>query len=456
MGFPKGLLWGVAAAAYQIEGAWNEDGKGPSVWDIFCHKGGTIWSNHTGDVACDHYHRYKEDVALMKDIGARAYRLSIAWPRVLPDGIGRVNRRGLEFYDRLVDELLQAGIAPMVTLFHWDYPQELFCRGGWLSPDSSDWFAEYAKVVVRKLGDRVQYWVTLNEPQCIAVLAHQDGSHAPGLKLGLAELLRVAHNLLLAHGKAVQTIRAFSKKGRVGFAPVGSIGFPATNNPEDVEAARRWTFTITGKNLWGNTWWADPALWGRYPEDGLKLFGGDMPPVSPRDMKTICQPLDFYAVNIYQGAKVRAGKDGDPELVPPHVGHPLTLFAWRLMPEALYWGPRFLHERYKLPIMITENGMSNVDWVASDGRVHDPQRVDFLTRYLRELLRACRDGVDIRGYFHWSILDNFEWAEGYKQRFGLVYVDYPTQKRIPKDSAHWYQQIIATNGAILERKQRTE
>ncbi len=452
MSFPTDFAWGAAAASYQIEGAAHEDGRGLSVWDMFCQKEGIIWSGQSGDVACDHYHRYKDDVSLMKEIGLRAYRPSISWPRVIPQGTGAINPKGLEFYDKLIDELLDAGIQPYVTLFHWDYPYELYRRGGWLNQDSSDWFAEYVKVVVEKISDRVKYWITLNEPQCFIGLGHQFGIHAPGDKLESAELLTAAHNTLLAHGKAVQTIRTHSKvECQIGLAPVGVVNIPATDSPEDIEAARQAMFSITNKNLWNNTWWTDPVFFGQYPEDGLKLFNSDAPPIRDGDMKTICQPLDFFGVNIYIGQTTRAGKDNQPESVPLPAGYAMTAYRWPITPEALYWGPRFYWERYKLPVIITENGLSNVDWVSLDSKVHDPQRIDFLDRHLLELQRALKDGVDIRGYFHWSILDNFEWTSGYKERFGLVYVDYPTQKRILKDSAHWYKEVIASDGAILDR-----
>jgi len=460
MSFPKGFIWGVATASYQIEGAAGEDGKGPSIWDMFCQKEGAIWKGQSGDIACDHYHRYKEDVALMKQIGVGAYRFSISWPRVIPQGTGTINLKGLDFYDKLIDELLAAGITPYVTLFHWDYPYELYCRGGWLSQDSSDWFAEYTKVIVEKFSDRVKHWMTLNEPQVFIGLGHQSGLFPPGYQLRFAEVLTATHNVLLAHGKAVQTIRAHSKtKCQVGLAPVGIVSIPATDSPEDIEAARQTMFSVTSKdetlfsvpskNVWNNTWWLDPIFYGRYPKDGLELFGGDVPLIRDKDMETICQPLDFFGVNIYQGQTVRANKDGQPEIVPKPDGFPITAYDWPITPEALYWGPRYFWERYKLPIIITENGISNADWVALDGKIHDPQRIDFLNRYLLQLQKACEDGVEVSGYFQWSLMDNFEWVSGYKPRFGLVYVDYPTQERIPKDSAYWYKEVIASNGAVL-------
>jgi len=451
MSFPKDFVWGVSAASYQIEGAAYEDGRGLSVWDMLCRKPGAVWEGHSGDLACDHYHRYKEDVGLMKSIGVKAYRLSISWPRVIPGGTGTVNAQGLDFYDKLINELLAAGITPYVTLFHWDYPYALYCQGGWLNPCSPDWFAEYTQVIVDKLSDRVRHWMTLNEPQCFIGLGHYEGTHAPGDKLGLTEILRAAHHVLLAHGKSVQVIRARSKTaGQVGYAPVGVTKIPATNSAADVEAARQAMFSIGPDNVtWNNTWWMDPIFLGHYPEDGLTFYGKQVPTLRPGDLETIHQPLDFFGVNIYHGEFIRAGQNGAPEFVPFSVGYDKTAYDWSVAPSALYWGPKFFHDRYRLPIIVTENGLSNTDWVALDGKVHDPQRIDFLSRYLLELQRAIKDGVDARGYFQWSILDNFEWAEGYKQRFGLIYVDYSTQKRILKDSAYWYRDLIASNGSLL-------
>lgn len=448
--FPEGFTWGAAAASYQIEGGWNEDGKGLSVWDMFTRQKGRVWEEHSGNIACDHYHRYQQDVALMRQIGLDAYRMSISWPRVLPSGLGRVNEAGFAFYDRLVDELLENGIRPWVTLFHWDFPHELFLRGGWLNPDSPKWFAEYTATVVDRLSDRVSHWMTLNEPQCFVGLGHLAGEHAPGLKLGMHEVLLATHHVLLAHGMGVQTIRAHAKsKPVVGWAPVGSFYYPVTESPEDIEAARITTFNVYAGSVWNNAWFADPVVFGHYPEDGLKVYGSAVPKVKSSDFDTICQPLDFYGSNTYSGVPVQAGSDGKPVAVSHLPGHPHTHFLWRQTPEVLYWGPKFLAERYKLPIVLTENGMSNCDWVALDGRVHDGARIDFLNRYLLALQRAVREGVDVRGYFQWSILDNFEWAEGYKHRFGLIHVDFETQARTLKDSAYWYRDVIRSNGASL-------
>ncbi|MFH1568891.1 MAG: GH1 family beta-glucosidase [Gemmatimonadota bacterium] len=450
MTFPSDFVWGAAAASYQVEGAACEDGKGLSVWDTMCRWPGKVWQGQTGAVSCDHYHRYEEDAGLMGEIGLKAYRLSVSWPRVLPAGVGAANEKGLAFYDRLIDALLARGVDPWVTLFHWDYPHALYARGGWLSPDSPAWFAEYAGVIVDRLSDRVTHWMTQNEPQCYLGLGHQTGIHAPGVQWPFEDVLRATHHSLLAHGRAVQVIRARARRApQVGAAPVGVVKMPATASAEDVEAARRRMFAIAERDCWNNTWFADPMILGKYPEDGLALFGEQLPPVGSGDLESICQPLDFYGVNVYHGETVRAVGNGC-ETVPLPEGHALTAMEWPVTPAALYWGPRFLYERYGLPIAVTENGMANCDWVQCDGRVRDPQRIDFLCRYLRELGRAIADGVPGIAYFTWSILDNFEWSFGYKRRFGLIYVDYPSGKRILKDSARWYGQVIASNGASLE------
>lgn len=450
MKFPKHFLWGAAAASYQVEGAAYADGKGLSIWDMMCRQPGKIWEDNTGDVTCDHYHHFREDARLMGQLGLQAYRFSISWPRVIPEGTGTVNAKGLDFYDRLVDALLANKVQPWATLFHWDYPYELFCRGGWLNRDSADWFADYTGVIVDRLGDRVQNWMTQNEPQCYIGAGHHAGDHAPGLKMGVAEIVRMIHHSLLAHGKAVQTIHAQARiKPRVGAAPVGVVYIPASTSRADIAAARQAMFRIDKDNItWNNSWYIDPMILGRYPEDGLKLFGAKLAAVRPGDMETICQPLDFYGANIYVGQTVRAVRSGW-ETVKSAEGQALTTMPWPITPACLYWGARFFYERYKLPIVITENGMANCDWIHADGKVHDPQRIDYLRRHLRELGRAIRDGVPVLGYMQWSIMDNFEWQMGYKQRFGLVYVDYATGKRIPKDSAHWYKKVIACNGRNL-------
>ena len=454
MQFPEGFRWGVASSAYQIEGAAAEDGRGPSIWDAFCQRDGAVFSGHSGDVACDHYHRYASDIELMQALGVNAYRFSIAWSRVLPDGVGEINRPGLAFYDRLVDTLLAANIAPFVTLYHWDLPLALDERGGWLNRDSAAWFAEYAHAVVERLSDRVQYWMTFNEVQVFLNHGYRDGIHAPGEQRPMREVLTAGHNVLRAHGQATRVIRAHSKTHdpQVGFAPVGVAYMPASDAPGDVEAARLATAGVTADDVFNNAWWLDPLFHGHYPEVGVETYGADCPQAAGGDFAEMQAPPDFLGLNIYFGQPVRAGDNGRAEEVPFPPGHPTSpMDEFTLSPSSLYWGPKLIGERYGVPIYITENGTSSRDRVFLDGHVHDVQRIDYLTRYLTELRRAVADGVDVRGYFHWSIMDNFEWALGYKERFGLHYVDFTTLERTPKDSARWYRDVIATNGARLDQ-----
>jgi len=418
---------------------------------VFSHKPGATFMGHTGDLACDHYNRYREDTSLMAQIGLNAYRFSVSWPRVLPEGTGRVNEAGLAFYERLVDALLGAGIQPWLTLFHWDYPQALYCRGGWLNRESPDWFADYARVIVDRLSDRVKHWITINEPQIFLGPDHGDACGAPGMRPTTGERLITAHHALMGHGRAARVIRDLARmKPQVGWAPIGRTKTPATGSPADIEAARALTLSVSTRDFWNNTWFADPVCLGRYPEDGIRLYGQPMSFVRPGDMEVIRQPLDFYGVNVYDAELVQAASDGHaPRIVARGPGHPQTAIRWFIDPESLYWGPRFLYERYRVPLVITENGMSGIDWVSLDGKVHDPQRIDYTHRYLLSLRRAIADGTDVRGYFHWSIMDNCEWQQGYKERFGLIHVDFETQKRTLKDSAHWYSRVIASNGASL-------
>ena len=451
MAFPKDFLWGAAAASYQIEGAYQADGRGLSIWDVFSHTPGKTWNGHTGDVACDHYHRYAEDAALMQQIGLQAYRFSIAWPRVLPQGTGRANEAGLAFYDRLVDTLLAANIQPYATLYHWDLPYELYLRGGWSNRQIGEWFAEYAELVGRRLGDRLKNWMTFNEPGVFVVSGHQIGGHAPGERRISYDLVRMVQNVQRAHGLAVQALRAVVPRAQVGIVMDAGRGVsvPYTETPADIAAARENFFATPPDDFWSSAAWLDPLVHGSYPEEALRLWESALPATWQADLATIQQPLDFLGINIYFGHYVRAGADGQPEIVPFSTDHPRTMFYWPVMPEALDWGTRFFYERYKLPIYITENGLASMDWVGLDGAVHDPNRIDFLTRYLRGLRRASEAGADVRGYFQWSILDNYEWAEGYKLRFGLVYVNFDTQERILKDSARWYSEVIRSNGANL-------
>jgi len=452
MSFKKDFVWGAATASYQIEGAALEDGKGLSVWDVLSHKDGFVLDNNNGDVACDHYHRFREDVQLMKKMGLKAYRFSISWPRVLPEGIGRVNEKGLDFYDKLVDELVANGIEPYVTLFHWDYPNALFMRGGFLNPDSPDWFAEYAKVIVDRLSDRVTHWMTLNEPQCHATLGYIVGTHAPGLKMDHAYTMQLIHNMLLSHGKAVQVIRSYAKKTPIiGYAPVLGYVAPKTNSKEDIALAKQYMFSCQPEEFgFSEPWWNKPIYEGAYPEDGLKLYEQWLPKIGQNDMNIIHQPLDFFGFNFYRSETTAGYVKGEPKVSVDHeIGLPLTAFDWEITPDAFCHVAKALYEKYRLPLLITENGLANQDWVSLDGKVHDPQRIDFLQRYLRALKQAAEEGADIMGYMHWSLMDNFEWAAGYQKRFGMIYVNYQTQERILKDSAYWYQKVIASNGEIL-------
>ncbi len=451
MPFKKPFAWGVASASYQIEGAAGEDGKGKSIWDVYSHTPGKIFHGHTGDVACDHYRRWKEDVALMKGLGVNAYRFSVSWPRVLPAGTGKLNPKGLAFYDKLVDSLLEAGIQPWLTLFHWDYPHELFLRGGWLNPDSPAWFAEYSAAVASALGDRVRHWMTMNETICFTGGGLYDAWHAPGLKLPLGEAMQAVHNVLLAHGDSVKAIRASAKAdAKIGIALCGPNPVPFTESPADIEAARKSANSAGPRPIYSNSWWHDPIFLGKYPEDGLAILGKDAPKVLPGDMERISQDIDFCGTNIYSGDLVKAGPGGEPETVLPPPGFNRTAQDdWFVNPPSLYWKPKFLYERYGKPVIITENGHQNLDSPSLDGKVHDPQRIDYLHRYLLELERAIDDGVKVDGYFLWTLMDNFEWAAGYKVRVGLVYTDFQTLQRIPKDSYAWYKQVIATNGASL-------
>ena len=449
MGFSKNFVWGGASASYQVEGAAYEDGKGPSIWDAFCKEPGRILDGQSGDVACDHYHRYQEDVDIMRDIGYKAYRFSTSWPRILPEGTGQINEKGLDFYDRLVDSLLEAGIEPYLTLYHWDYPLALYHRGGWMNPDSPKWFAEYADIVARRLGDRVKHFFTINEPQCFIGICHIETRHAPGVAYPIWDTLQMTHNVLLGHGRAVQAIRAAVPDAQIGFAPTCGAHYPVSDKPEDIEAARKAIFDVTENWCSSASVWSDPVMLGHYPQKFLDMYAQYLPKIGAGDMELIHQPLDFYGQNIYNGRPVESDGAGGYRFAARKPGYDVTAVKWPVTPEALYWGPRFMYERYKKPIYITENGLSCADVVSLDGKVHDAERIDFLHRYLREYRRAAEDGVELAGYFHWCVTDNFEWHKGYTDRFGMVYCDFETQQRILKDSALWYRDVIRTNGDNL-------
>lgn len=449
MGFAKDFVWGAATSSYQIEGTGRDSGKGQNIWDVFTKEPGRVYEGHTGDIACDHYHRFREDVAYMKELGLKGYRFSIDWSRVLPEGTGKVNEKGIDFYNALIDELLEQGIEPYITLYHWELPYEIYKRGGWMNPEIVEWFGQYARLVAERFSDRVKYFFTLNEPQCFVGLGFLQGCHAPGVKAPLRDTFEMTHNALKAHGRAVQMLRAYGKQNvQIGYAPTSGMCYPEKETPKDIEAARKALFALPddlSNWTWNVSWWSDPVILGKYPEEGMKKYEKYLPVITDEDMKLISQPIDFYGQNIYNGRCIRMGTDGRPEEVRRPAGFPKTATNWPVTPEALYWGPKFLYERYRKPIYITENGMACHDTVSQDGKVHDPNRIDFLARYLKNLKRAAEE-IDIRGYFQWSLMDNFEWDKGYAERFGIIYVDFETQERIWKDSAYWYRDLIRRNG----------
>ncbi|WP_266156536.1 GH1 family beta-glucosidase [Dyella silvatica] len=439
--FPPDFLWGVSTSAYQIEGALQEDGRGRSVWDTFCDEPGRIAGGDTAETACDHYRRYPEDVALMAGLGIDVYRFSIAWPRIQPLGRGAINSKGLDFYSRLVDTLLAKGISPVPTLFHWDLPQALQDAGGWFKRDTADRFAEYARVVAEHLGDRVPRWITHNETFEHTALGHALGTHAPGLQRGL-NIFAVVHHLLLSHGKAVQALRAtLPASAQIGIAQSMSRARPASGRIKDRLAA----YLLEILHLRMHT---DPLLLGRYPR-ALRLLGIDTSALIAGDMQTIAQPLDFLGINFYNPQYVRGGRGELPiEEAEPPAHFERTAMGWPV--DASGFDALLLHVRKRYgsklpPIVITENGAAFPDTLDAQGRVDDPRRIAYLHEHLQALRRAMDAGVDVRGYFVWSLLDNFEWAEGFRPRFGLVHVDYATQKRTPKASFDWYRRLIAAS-----------
>jgi beta-glucosidase len=450
--FPEGFAWGTATASYQIEGAVAEGGRGRSIWDTFAHTRGAIENGDTGDVADDHYHRYEEDVALLAEMGATHYRFSLAWPRLQPDARGRLNQAGLDFYRRLVDQLLGSGIQPWVTLYHWDLPQVLEDAGGWPARDTAHRFTDYAAAVHERLSDRIRYWTTLNEPWCSAFLGYAAGVHAPG-RTEPAAAVRAAHHLLLGHGLAIQALRANGGGSTLGvtmnLAPVD----PAGETQEDADAARR----IDGL---ANRLFLDPVLRGRYPADVLDDLRGvsDLAHIQDGDEAVIGTPIDVLGVNYYTRHIVRAGQAapasgrrsawvGSTDVEFVFRGLPRTEMGWEVDPRGLYDILTRVHRDYgPLPIYVTENGAAFADRPAADGTISDPERVRYLDSHFRSAHRAIADGVDLRGYFIWTLIDNFEWAFGFSKRFGLVYVDYGTQRRIPKDSARWFADVTRRNG----------
>ena len=456
--FPDGFIWGLATSAYQIEGAATEDGRGLSIWDTWAHTPGKVRHGHTGDVANDHYHRYREDVALMRSIGARAYRFSISWPRIFPEGRGRPNEKGLDFYSRLVDELLAAGIEPYATLYHWDLPQALQdAHGGWQSIETAKAFGEYAGYIAERLSDRVRHFFTINEFSSFVDIGHRavevevDGEPVsiqfpPGLSLAPAELNQVRHHAVLAHGLAVEAIRARGKTGtRCGPAENVEVAVPAIDAPDHVRAAQTATRELNAQYL-------TVMLEGRYTDAYLETAGSDAPRFTDAELQTIAAPVDFVGINIYRPAVYVVPSEGPRgyRAVPFNASHPRMASWWHLVgPEAMYWGPRFVQSLWNpAEVYITENGCGTSDVVSDDGKVYDADRIMFLRANLAQLQRATSDGVPVRGYFLWSAMDNFEWNDGFGTRFGIVYVDFDTQERIPKLSAEWFSEAAARNAVV--------
>jgi beta-glucosidase len=441
--FPDGFLWGASTAAYQIEGAVREDGRGPSIWDTFSHSTGKILGDDTGDVACDHYHRWREDVALMRELGLGAYRLSTAWPRILPEGRGPANVKGLEFYDRLVDAVMAADTEPWVCLYHWDLPQALEDRGGWQNRDVASWFADYAHLTVRRLGDRVKHWATFNEPNAACIKGYCEGEHAPGIR-GRESGLRAIHVMNLAHGLGVEAMRSERADLLIGNIYNFHPREPATDREEDQVAA------IMLDALWNRSF-PEPQILGHYPEP----LAAEMEAlVEPGDLDIIRRQPDYFAINHYTRTRVRRDPDHPFEVgvVPPSPGTPVTDMGWEIAPDAFRSVLLEVKERYSgdMPIYVLENGAAFPDQVEGDGRIRDQQRIAYLRDYLGAALDAIAAGVPLRGYFVWSLLDNFEWTLGYNKRFGLVHVDYETLERRAKDSFHFYAELAG--GAAFERE----
>ena len=440
--FPRNFVWGAATASYQIEGAWQADGKGESIWDRFSHTHGKVANGDTGDVACDHYHRWQDDVILLKELGIKAYRFSIAWPRILPRGRGSVNSAGLSFYDQLVDALLEADITPYITLYHWDLPQILQDEGGWPARDITQAFCELTDIVSRSLGDRIDHWTTINEPFVISMLGYYYGEHAPGHQ-DQHEALQAAHHVLLAHGQAVPIIRSNVPDAQVGVVIDYHPITPASASLADADQMRFKDGSL-------NRWFLD-ALAGRgYPQDMVDDFQTDLAFVKPGDMQTIAEPVDYLGVNYYTRLIARSETVPEKDNLPVEVRlGPATQMGWEVYPQGLYDTLERINREYDFPVLyITENGAAYPDALDADGKINDPQRLAYIQGHLQAIYDAIQDGIPVQGYFVWSFMDNFEWAFGYTRRFGLVYVDFETQQRIPKQSAYWYRQVIEQNGIV--------
>lgn len=442
--FPEDFAWGVATASYQIEGGWREDGKGEGIWDRFSHMPGNIADGTNGDVACDFYHNYEKDISLAKTLGIKVYRLSISWPRIFPDGVGEINRKGIEFYRRVLLCLREHGIQSAVTLYHWDLPQRLQDRGGWANREIVAWFHAFAKTVYEELGDLVDYWITLNEPYCSAMLGYWTGNHAPGYH-DYSMALQAVHHLLLAHGTAVKAYRETGMTAKIGITLNMNISYPYNcNSSADKEAAKR-------NQLQSNNLFGDPIFKGYYPEElfaYLEKKNVVLPDIQPGDMELIHQKIDFFGLNTYYPNFIKADEGAWPlEAAAVKTGLPRTDADWEVFPQGMYDILKWVNETYRPPqIIITENGAAFNDWVNSDGEIKDMDRIDYLKRYLISVKTAIDEGVPVTGYYVWCFCDNFEWAWGLNRRFGIVYVDYKTQKRIAKESARWFSSVIENNG----------
>lgn len=444
--FPKDFLWGVATASYQIEGAWKEDGKGESIWDRFSHIPGKVVNNDNGDVACDHYHRYEDDVKLLKELGVKTYRLSISWTRIFPDGKGTPNPKGIEFYKKLIKLLSDNDIVPAVTLYHWDLPQKLQDIGGWANREVTDYFEQYARYVFQELGDMVPIWITHNEPWVVAFCGNWMGVHAPGIT-DFKTAVQVSHHLLLSHGKAVKAYRELGFKGEIGITLNMGSSYPYSQTPEDKKAT-------SINDGYFRRWFADPVIKGAYPKDMLELYGEKevLPEcILEGDLDIISTSVDFLGVNYYSSHWFKLNESQWPLMIDGvSTDRDVTTMDWEIVPQGLYDLLKRLHEDYNgIKIYITENGRASDDIINREGKVEDDDRLDYLYQHFIQAQKAINDGVNLAGYYVWSFMDNFEWACGYKKRFGITYVDYKTQKRIIKKSGHWYKQVIKDNGFEL-------
>ena len=453
--FPKKFAFGTATSSYQIEGNNPDMGGGASVWDEFVKRSGVIDDGSTGEIACDHINRYGDDFKLMSELGIKHYKFSVSWAKIMPHGIGVVNERAISIYRDMILKMKKYGITPYLTLFHWEYPQELMEKGGWLNPKSPEWFYEYAKVVAENFTDIVDYFFTIDGPQSYVGYGHILGIHAPGYKFSKKGTFIISHNILKAHGYGVKALREFgSDRTKVGIASTAIVAYPYTECEADISAARKVYFGCDWpEKMWclNVTWFLDPIVLGHYPEDAMKKHKEYLPHITARDMKLISQPIDYIGQNIYNGYWIAELSNGYPIYIDRPEDYPKTGIGWPVTPECLFFGPKFLYERYHLPIYITENGAAYSDKVVKEDvkRVHDESRVEFIGSYLKQIKRALENGIDIRGYFLRSFLDNFEWSSGYTQRFGIVYVNFETQERIKKDSAYYYQKVCESNGEIL-------